>query len=189
MEAPRVDGQRLKINVSGRTVNGEKSPSFKVLPPSTKYFSSSSMSMLAATGHAAGVPMPRARPPRAEVMPPRTVRMPCAAFMPSMSSGEVSGGRSRTFSPASAGASVSSRDNKPLPQACPGEGGQRTAGGLGAALSAAASELRVQQAVELLGLHFQKRSSLVSVPPSSTRATAILSAAAAGVRAVGLQHV
>ncbi len=43
--------------------------------------------------------MPRATTAACEVMPPRAVRMPCAAFMPWMSSGEVSTRTSTTFSP------------------------------------------------------------------------------------------
>ena len=43
------------------------------------------------------VPMPRATTAAWEVMPPRTVRMPCAAFMPSMSSGRSQGERGRPF--------------------------------------------------------------------------------------------
>ena len=44
-------------------------------------------------------PMPRATTAACEVMPPRAVRIPCAAYMPPTSSGEVSGRTRMTFSP------------------------------------------------------------------------------------------
>ena len=65
------------------------SPSWKVLPArwNTLFSSSMSMSLQPDTQQ---VPMPRATTAAWDVMPPRTVRMPWEAFMPSMSSGEVS---------------------------------------------------------------------------------------------------
>jgi len=67
------------------------------------------------------VPIPRATTAACEVIPPRTVRIPCAAFIPVMSSGDVSRRTRKTFSPFSCQATASSAVNTTLPQAAPGE--------------------------------------------------------------------
>ncbi len=68
--------------------------------------------------------MPRATTAAWEVMPPRAVRMPSAAFMPRMSSGEVSIRTRMTFSPAFAFSSASSAENTTRPTAAPGDAGR-----------------------------------------------------------------
>ena len=68
--------------------------------------------------------MPRATTAAWLVMPPRTVRMPCADFMPSMSSGLVSRRTSTTFSPRFFHALASSAEKTILPHAAPGEAGR-----------------------------------------------------------------
>ena len=65
--------------------------SFSSLPPPTNaavlFAASTRSDVHAVTQH---LPMPRATTALCEVMPPRAVRMPTAAFMPWMSSGDVS---------------------------------------------------------------------------------------------------
>ena len=58
-----------------------KSPSWNVLPPRVNFLFASSMAM-SPQPETQQVPMPRATTAAWEVMPPRTVRMPWAAFMP-----------------------------------------------------------------------------------------------------------
>ncbi len=112
-------------------------------------------------------------------MPPRTVRIPCAAFIPTMSSGEVSRRTITTFSPRAAHCVASSAENTILPAAAPGDAGSARAIGV-AALSAAWSNCGCSSASS-------ERGSIIataffsSIMPSSTRSHAILSAAA-GVR-------
>ena len=60
-------------------------------------------------------------------MPPRTVMMPCALFMPSISSGEVSRRTSTTFFPLLFQVFASSAVKTICPQAAPGEAGRPVA--------------------------------------------------------------
>ena len=71
-----------------------------------------------------GLPMPRATTAAWLVMPPREVRMPLAASMPWMSSGEVSIRTRITASPAAASFSAWSAVNTTLPDTAPGEAGR-----------------------------------------------------------------
>ncbi len=64
------------------------------------YLFSSSIS-ISAQPDTQQVPIPRATTAAWEVIPPRTVRIPSEAFIPSMSSGEVSRRTRTTFSPLS----------------------------------------------------------------------------------------
>src|SRR4051812_50201923 len=77
--------------------------------------------------------MPRATTAAWEVMPPRVVRMPSAACMPWMSSGEVSTRTRITFLPSALSLVASSELNTISPEAAPGEAGrpvaQRLVGG------------------------------------------------------------
>ena len=68
--------------------------------------------------------MPRATTAAWDVMPPRVVRIPSAACMPWMSSGEVSTRTRMTLWPAFLAASASSELNTISPQAAPGEAGR-----------------------------------------------------------------
>ncbi len=70
------------------------------------------------------LPMPRATTAAWDVMPPVAVRMPCAAFMPPMSSGLVSLRTRITFSPAAAFISASSAVKTTLPVTAPGLAGR-----------------------------------------------------------------
>ena len=67
------------------------------------------------------VPIPLATTAACDVIPPLTVRIPCAAFIPVISSGDVSRRTRTTFSPLSAHSTASSAVNTTLPQAAPGE--------------------------------------------------------------------
>ena len=84
------------------------------------------------------VPMPLATTAAWLVIPPLTVRIPCEAFIPVISSGEVSSRTRTTFSPLAFHASASSAENTILPQAAPGDAPSPLPAGV-AALSAAAS--------------------------------------------------
>ena len=98
--------------------------------------------------------MPRATTAAWEVMPPRTVRMPWEAAMPSMSSGEVSRRTRTTFSPRSAHSLASSAVKTTWPQAAPGEAARPVPIGLGG-LQGGGVKLGMEQGVQLLGLHAQ----------------------------------
>ena len=74
-----------------------------------------------------GLPMPRATTAAWLVMPPRVVRMPSAACMPVMSSGEVSTRTSTTLRPAALACSASPLVNTIAPRAAPGEAGSPVA--------------------------------------------------------------
>ena len=93
--------------------------------------------------------MPRATTAACEVMPPRVVRMPSAACMPWMSSGEVSTRTRMTFLPSALSFVASSELNTISPEAAPGEAGRpgrdHVALGLGI-------DGRMQQLVERAGL-------------------------------------
>src|SRR5437016_7807295 len=71
--------------------------------------------------------MPRATTAACEVMPPRVVRMPSAACMPWMSSGEVSTRTRMTFLSLALSASALSEENTISPDAAPGEAGSPVA--------------------------------------------------------------
>ena len=89
--------------------------------------------------------MPRATTAACEVMPPRVVRMPSAACMPLMSSGEVSARTRMVLRPAALAASASSDENTTSPCAAPGRG--RQAGGEEVALRVGIDG-RMEQLVE-----------------------------------------
>ena len=74
-----------------------------------------------------GLPMPRATTAACEVMPPRVVRMPSAACMPWMSSGEVSTRTRIHLRSALRAASASSELKTISPVAAPGEAGRPAA--------------------------------------------------------------
>ena len=67
------------------------------------------------------LPMPRATTAACEVLPPRAVRMPLAAIMPSRSSGLVSLRTSTTCSPRSAQAFAVGESKTARPTAAPGD--------------------------------------------------------------------
>ena len=68
--------------------------------------------------------MPRATTAACEVMPPRAVRIACAATMPWKSSGAVSVRTRITFAPFLASSSASSGSNTTVPEAAPGDAGR-----------------------------------------------------------------
>ena len=84
------------------------------------------------------VPIPLATTAAWLVIPPLTVRIPCEAFIPVISSGDVSSLTRTTFSPLAFHSSASSAENTILPHAAPGDAPRPLPAGV-AALSAAAS--------------------------------------------------
>ncbi len=69
------------------------------------------------------LPIPRATTAACDVIPPRSVKIPSAAYIPFKSSGEVSRRTRITFSPAAASTSASCAVNTILPVAAPGDAG------------------------------------------------------------------
>jgi len=153
-----------------------QSPSLKSLPPRRKRLPSSSIaiSWQPETQHS---PMPRATTAAWLVMPPRTVRMPSAAFMPSMSSGDVSKRTRTTFSPRSFHALASTAVKTMRPQAAPGEAGRPRPTGVDF-LRATVSNCGWRSVSRLRGSIMSTASCSVRMP-SSTRSQAIFSAARA----------
>jgi len=121
------------------------------------------------------VPIPRATTAACDVIPPRTVKIPCDAFIPVISSGDVSRRTSTTFSPLAFQVSASSAVNTILPQAAPGDAPSALATGV-AALRAAASNCGCNNVSKFLGSIIATASSSVLMP-SSTRSQAIFKAA------------
>ena len=153
-----------------------QSPSRKVLPFRVNFLFSSSIA-ISWQPETQQVPMPRATTAAWLVMPPRTVRMPCADFMPSMSSGLVSRRTSTTFSPRFFHALASSAEKTILPHAAPGEAGRPRPITL-PRFREAASNCGWRSVSRLRGSIMSTASSSVRIP-SSTRSQAILSAALA----------
>ena len=122
-----------------------------------------------------GLPMPRATTAAWLVMPPVEVRMPSAACMPWMSSGEVSRRTRITFSPARACFSAASAVNTTLPEAAPGEAGRPLAITLRGALGSSVGCSSWSSADGTT----RATASFLSISPSRTMSTAILSAALA----------
>ena len=150
------------------------SPSWNSFPANVNFLFASSivMSPHPDTQH---VPIPRATTAAWDVIPPRTVRIPCADFIPVMSSGDVSRRTRITFSPLAAHSTASSAVNTILPQAAPGDAPSAFAIGV-AAFSAAASNCGWRSVSRFLGSIIATASSSVLIP-SSTRSQAILRAA------------
>ena len=123
------------------------------------------------------VPIPRATTAAWDVIPPRTVKIPWEAFIPVISSGEVSRRTNTTFSPLAFQASASSAVNTTLPQAAPGDAPRPFPSGV-AAFNAAASNCGCNNVSKLRGSIINTASSSV-LCPSSTRSQAIFNAAGA----------
>ena len=153
-----------------------KSPSWNVLPASVNCLLASSMEISPQpdTQHS---PIPRATTAAWLVIPPRTVRIPCADFIPVISSGDVSRRTRTTFSPLSAHSTASSAVNTILPHAAPGEAPRPFPRGV-AAFRAFASNCGCSSVSRLRGSTIATASSSVLMP-SSTRSHAIFRAACA----------
>ena len=119
--------------------------------------------------------MPRATTAACEVMPPRVVRMPSAACMPWMSSGEVSTRTRITRLSFALRVSASSDENTISPEAAPGEAGSPVASTLRSALG---SMVGCRSWSSAAGSMRTTASSRV-IRPSFASSTAILSAALA----------
>ena len=96
------------------------SPSLITVDPTCAVFADESTSSASAP-QTQVLPMPRATTAACEVFPPRAVRMPFAAIMPSRSSGLVSLRTSTTCSPRSAQAFAVGESKTARPTAAPGE--------------------------------------------------------------------
>ena len=123
-----------------------------------------------------GLPMPRATTAAWLVMPPVEVRMPSAACMPWMSSGLVSRRTRITFSPVRACFSASSAVNTTLPEAAPGDAGKPLGDHLALRPWDRASGCRSWSSEAGT---MRATASFLSIRPSRTMSTAILSAALA----------
>ena len=120
--------------------------------------------------------MPRATTAACEVMPPRVVRMPSAACMPWMSSGEVSTRTRMTLRPCALSVSASSAENTISPEAAPGEAGSPVAITLRSALG---SMVGMQELVERRRIDARHRLLARVIRPSFASSTAMRSAALA----------
>ena len=149
-------------------------PSVKVFPPRVNFLFSSSM-MISPQPDTQHVPIPLATTAAWDVIPPRTVRIPWAAFIPVISSGDVSRRTSTTFSPLAAHSTASSALKTTLPQAAPGDAPRPFPIGA-AALSDFASNCGCRRVSRLRGSIMATASSSVLIP-SSTRSQAIFNAA------------
>ena len=153
-----------------------QSPSWNSFPAKVNLLFSSSM-VISEQPDTQQVPMPRATTAAWLVMPPRTVKMPWAAFMPSISSGEVSRRTKTTFSPLAFHSFASSAENTILPQAAPGEAARALAIG-SAFFKASASNWGWSRVSKFLG-SIMATAFFSSIMPSSTRSQAIFKAALA----------
>ena len=152
------------------------SPSLRVFPFMVSVFFSSLMSasLQPATQH---LPMPLATTAAWDVMPPLVVKMPCAAFIPIKSSGDVSTLTKMTFSPASFLLWASSASNTILPTAAPGEAGNPLPKTV-AVLVASGSSCLCNNWSSCAGSTLNT-ACFSSIKPSFAISTAILTAAAA----------
>ena len=122
-----------------------------------------------------GRPMPRATTAAWLVIPPRLVRMPCAACIPWMSSGLVSVRARMTLSPSAAKRSASSDVNTTAPDAAPGEAGRPLASTSRSASAASVGCNSWSSDAESI----RASTSRGAIRPSSAMSTAILRAARA----------
>ena len=129
--------------------------------------------MMAAQPATQHFPIPRATTAACEVIPPREVRMPCAAFMPLISSGEVSARTRITLWPEALRVSASSALKTISPQAAPGEAGRPLAITVFAACGSSVGCSRLSS----FSASTLKTASRLSISPSATMSRAILIAA------------
>ena len=153
-----------------------ESPSLNSFPFNVNFLFSSSM-LISPQPDTQHVPIPRATTAAWLVIPPRTVRIPWEAFIPVISSGDVSRRTNTTFSPRAFHSTASSAVNTILPHAAPGDAPSALAIGV-AAFKAAASNCGWRSVSKLRGSIMTTASSSVLIP-SSTRSHAILRAACA----------
>mmetsp|Transcript_5173 Transcript_5173/g.18550 ORF Transcript_5173/g.18550 Transcript_5173/m.18550 type:complete len:329 (-) Transcript_5173:1346-2332(-) len=102
-----------------------QSPSWSLTPPNDSHrFSSSTTSSLHPDTHV--FPHPRATTAACEVIPPRAVRIPSAAFIPPTSSGDVSTRTRMHFFPRACKSSAVGVSKTTCPTAAPGDAGRPT---------------------------------------------------------------
>ena len=107
------------------------SPSRSTVPPISARRSRTSI-RIASQPETQGLPMPRATTAACDVLPPREVRIACAAKKPWMSSGFVSSRTRTTFRPSLPRCSAVSASNTIVPDAAPGDAGRPCASGVAA---------------------------------------------------------
>ena len=98
----RHDGHRAEEDLAGRPVDADLDRPRRSAPCRPARSGSTASTSSASAPQTQVLPMPRATTAACEVFPPRAVRMPLAAIMPSRSSGLVSLRTSTTCSPRSA---------------------------------------------------------------------------------------
>ena len=149
-----VNGRdRLGVHLAGGAVDGSSSrPRGRRRPPMVTVLASSSTRDARRSRRRSRCPCRGQQQPRGRSCRRGRSGCPAACAMPSMSSGEVSRRTRTTFSPVLAAAVASSAVKYTMPQAAPGRGGQ-THGDRLRLLQRDGVKLRVQQGVELLGLH------------------------------------
>ena len=145
------------------------------MPPICAVFAASSIVTPSAPA-THGLPMPRATTAACDVMPPWTVRIPCAAIIPWMSSGVVSQRTRTTASPAPPRSAAVSASKTTPPHAAPGDAFSPFAA---TSSSRIRVDPRMQQLVERRRDRCARRASSRVISPSSTIETAAFSAAAA----------
>mmetsp|Transcript_13827 Transcript_13827/g.58124 ORF Transcript_13827/g.58124 Transcript_13827/m.58124 type:complete len:266 (-) Transcript_13827:1074-1871(-) len=152
-----------------------QSPSCSLTPPSDNHrFSSSTTSSAHPETHV--LPQPRATTAACEVMPPRAVRMPSAAFIPPTSSGEVSTRTKMHFLPCECSSSAVGVSNTTWPTAAPGEAGRPTP--MTSAAYAASSRNCGCRSWSMCVGSTMPMALFSSIKPSPTRSTAIFTAPA-----------
>jgi len=121
------------------------------------------------------LPMPRATTAACDVLPPRDVRMPCAAIMPARSSGFVSRRTRMTFSPSAATSTARRESKMALPTAAPGDAAMPRAIGLVALVWSNVGNMSWASWAPVTRVTASSR----SISPSSTSCVAMTNAAAA----------
>jgi hypothetical protein len=119
------------------------------------------------------LPIPRATTAACDVIPPRAVRIPLAAAIPRMSSGEVSVRTRITGLPASAHSNASAASNTTWPAAAPGDAGSPVTSTSTLALGSTIGCI----SCSIVSAETRNNASSSLITPSSTMSTAIRTAA------------
>ncbi len=149
-----------------------QSPSLRMVP---LILTSRLASLILASPHPATqhLPIPRATTAACEVIPPRAVKIPSAASIPPISSGEVSLRTKITCSPRSFQASASSALKTMRPIAAPGDAGRP----LAITFTSAFGSICLCSSWSNCSGSTRITAVFLSIRPSSTISTAILTAA------------
>mmetsp|Transcript_6862 Transcript_6862/g.8504 ORF Transcript_6862/g.8504 Transcript_6862/m.8504 type:complete len:266 (-) Transcript_6862:1177-1974(-) len=156
--------------------NDSRSPSLRVTPPRVIVFPSSSMRR-SPRPHTHVLPQPRATTAACDVIPPRAVRMPAAAYMPPTSSGDVSARTRIDLTPSLWSLSTSSVVKATIPVAAPGDAGNPWPSMLSTYVSASSSSNWGWSIVSRFSGVTKFTACSFVTSPSFTRSVAILTAA------------